>query len=59
MLAVTLCDAEREGLRPADYDLADLRKVLEQTWVGKEKPAPVALARLDVELTTRLLDYGR
>jgi murein L,D-transpeptidase YcbB/YkuD len=57
-LAVTLCDAEREGLRPADYDLADLRKVLEQTWVGDEKPAPAALARLDVELTTRLLDYG-
>jgi murein L,D-transpeptidase YcbB/YkuD len=57
-LAATLCDAEREGLRPADYDLADLRKVLEQTWVGDKKPAPAALARLDVELTTRLLDYG-
>ncbi len=57
-LAATLCDAEREGLRPADYDLADLRKVLEQTWVGDKKPAPAALARLDVELTMRLLDYG-
>jgi L,D-transpeptidase YcbB len=57
-LAATLCDAEREGLRPADYELTDLRKVLEQTWVGDEKPAPAALARLDVELTTRLLDYG-
>ena len=57
-LAATLCDAEREGLRPADYSLADLRKVLEQTWTGDQKPAPAALARLDVELTTRLLDYG-
>jgi murein L,D-transpeptidase YcbB/YkuD len=57
-LAATLCDAEREGLRPADYDLADLQKVLEQTWVRNKKPAPAALARLDVELTMRLLDYG-
>jgi murein L,D-transpeptidase YcbB/YkuD len=57
-LAATLCGAEREGLRPADYDLTDLRKVLEQTWVGDQKPGPAALARLDVELTTRLLDYG-
>jgi murein L,D-transpeptidase YcbB/YkuD len=57
-LTATLCEAEREGLRPADYNLADLQKVLEQTWVGDEKPRPAALARLDVELTMRLLDYG-
>ena len=57
-LAATLCDAEREGLRPADYDLADLRKQLERTWAGDEKPGSAELAALDLELTARLLDYG-
>jgi murein L,D-transpeptidase YcbB/YkuD len=57
-LVATLCDAEREGLRPADYDLADLRKLLERTYAGDQKPTPAALAALDLELTARFLDYG-
>jgi murein L,D-transpeptidase YcbB/YkuD len=57
-LVATLCDAEREGLRPADYDLADLRAVLERTYRGDRKSTPASLATLELELTARLLDYG-
>jgi murein L,D-transpeptidase YcbB/YkuD len=57
-LVATLCDAEREGLRPADYDLADLRKVLERTYAGDKRTTPAALAALDLELTARFLEYG-
>jgi murein L,D-transpeptidase YcbB/YkuD len=57
-LAAIICDAEREGLRPADYGLADLKAVLERTYGKEERPTPSALAALDLELTARLLDYG-
>jgi murein L,D-transpeptidase YcbB/YkuD len=57
-LVATLCDAGREGLRPADYALAGLRKVLERTYARDAKPTPAALAALDLELTARFLDYG-
>jgi murein L,D-transpeptidase YcbB/YkuD len=57
-LVATLCDAELEGLRPADYDLAGLRKALERTHTADRKPDPAALAALDLALTTRFLDYG-
>jgi murein L,D-transpeptidase YcbB/YkuD len=57
-LVATLCDAEREGLRPADYGLAGLRKLLERTYAGDRKPTPAALAAFDLELTARFLDYG-
>jgi L,D-transpeptidase YcbB len=57
-LVTRLCDAEHEGLRPADYDLAGLRKALERTFVSGRKPTPALLAALDLELTARLLNYG-
>jgi murein L,D-transpeptidase YcbB/YkuD len=57
-LVTRLCDAEHEGLRPADYDLAGLRKALERTFVSGQKATPALLAALDLELTARLLDYG-
>ena len=56
-LIETLCHAEREGLRAADYDLAGLRAELEQLR-GKKDPAPGAVAALDLRLTRSFLDYG-
>jgi murein L,D-transpeptidase YcbB/YkuD len=57
-LVIRLCDAGHEGLRPADYDLAGLRRALERTFVRGRKPSPAVLAALDLELTARLLNYG-
>lgn len=57
-LVTRLCDAEQEGLRPADYHLAGLRKALERAFTGGGKPTPALLAALDLELTARFLDYG-
>ena len=56
-LIETLCHAEREGLRAADYDLAGLRTELE-TLEKTKHPDPKTLAMLDVRLTRRFLDYG-
>jgi L,D-transpeptidase YcbB len=56
-LIETLCHAEREGLRAADYDLAGLRTELEQLR-DAENPEPAALAALDLRLTRSFLDYG-
>jgi murein L,D-transpeptidase YcbB/YkuD len=56
-LIETLCHAEREGLRAADYDLAGLRTQLAQLRDEKE-PAPLTIAALDLRLTRRYLDYG-
>ena len=56
-LIETLCHAEREGLRAADYDLAGLRTEL-QTLQETKDPDPTALAKLDLRLTRRFLDYG-
>jgi murein L,D-transpeptidase YcbB/YkuD len=57
-LIANLCDAEREGLRPADYHLAELRRTLEQLRPSLERQRPEAFAVLDLELTRRFLDYG-
>jgi murein L,D-transpeptidase YcbB/YkuD len=57
-LIATLCDAEREGLRPADYRLAELRRTVERLHPSLEKKRPEAFAVLDLELTRRFLDYG-
>src|SRR5687767_4133952 len=57
-LIANLCDAEREGLRPADYRLAELRRTLERLRPSLNKQRPEAFAVLDLELTTRFLDYG-
>ena len=56
-LIETLCHAEREGLRAADYDLAGLRTEL-RTLQETKDPDPTALAMLDLRLTRRFLDYG-
>lgn len=57
-LIANLCDAEREGLRPADYRLSELRRTLERLQPSLDKQRPEAFAVLDLELTTRFLDYG-
>src|SRR5215210_4857678 len=56
-LIETLCHAEREGLRAADYDLAGLRIELARLRDEKD-PAPHTLAALDLRLTRGFLDYG-
>jgi L,D-transpeptidase YcbB len=57
-LIANLCDAEREGLRPADYRLAELRRTVERLRPGLDKQRPEAYAVLDLELTRRFLEYG-
>jgi murein L,D-transpeptidase YcbB/YkuD len=57
-LIANLCDAEREGLRPADYRLAELRRTVERLRPSLDKQRPEAFAVLDLELTRRFLDYG-
>ncbi|MGH7513769.1 MAG: peptidoglycan-binding protein [Gemmatimonadales bacterium] len=57
-LIANLCDAEREGLRPADYRLPELRRTMERLRPGLDKQRPEAFAVLDLELTRRFLDYG-
>ncbi|HKP48702.1 MAG TPA: peptidoglycan-binding protein, partial [Gemmatimonadales bacterium] len=57
-LIASLCDAEREGLRPADYRLPELRRTLERLRPSLDKQRPEAFAVLDLELTRRFLDYG-
>jgi murein L,D-transpeptidase YcbB/YkuD len=56
-LIETLCHAEREGLRAADYDLAGLQTELARLREHK-KSNPAALAALDLRLTRAFLDYG-
>jgi len=56
-LIETLCHAEREGLRAADYDLAGLEAELARLKEDK-KSNPTALAALDLRLTRAFLDYG-
>ena len=56
-LIETLCHAEREGLRAADYDLAGLDTELARL-KGDKKSHPAALAALDLRLTRAFLDYG-
>jgi L,D-transpeptidase YcbB len=57
-LIANLCDAEREGLRPADYRLGEFRRTVEQLRPSLKKQRPEAYAVLDLELTRRFLDYG-
>jgi murein L,D-transpeptidase YcbB/YkuD len=56
-LIETLCHAEREGLRAADYDLAGLQAELARLREDK-KSNPPTLAALDLRLTRAFLDYG-
>jgi murein L,D-transpeptidase YcbB/YkuD len=57
-LIANLCDAEREGLRPADYRLSEFRRTLERLQPSLDKQRPEAFAVLDLELTRRFLEYG-
>jgi murein L,D-transpeptidase YcbB/YkuD len=57
-LIANLCDAEREGLRPADYRLGELRRTAERLRPSLDKQRPEAFAVLDLELTRRFLEYG-
>jgi murein L,D-transpeptidase YcbB/YkuD len=57
-LIANLCDAEREGLRPADYRLGEFRHTVERLRPSLNKQRPEAYAVLDLELTRRFLDYG-
>jgi L,D-transpeptidase YcbB len=57
-LIANLCDAEREGLRSADYRLGELRGAVERLRPSLEKQRPEAFAVLDLELTSRFLEYG-
>jgi murein L,D-transpeptidase YcbB/YkuD len=56
-LVETLCHAEREGLRAADYGLGALRVQLEHLRDAKE-PDRDSIAALDLRLTRSFLDYG-
>ena len=56
-LIETLCHAEREGLRAADYDLAGLRTELARLKDTRD-PAPSTIAAIDLRLTRSFLDYG-
>jgi murein L,D-transpeptidase YcbB/YkuD len=57
-LVANLCDAEREGLRPADYRLGEFRRTVDRLRPSLSKKRPEAFAVLDLELTRRFLDYG-
>src|SRR5919112_4326617 len=57
-LIANLCDAEREGLRPADYHLSELLRTLQRLQPSLAKQRPEAFAVLDLELTRRFLEYG-
>jgi murein L,D-transpeptidase YcbB/YkuD len=56
-LVGAICEAEREGLRPGDYDLEGLRRAGQglQRHQGLE---PGDLAALDLRLTAMLLGFG-
>jgi murein L,D-transpeptidase YcbB/YkuD len=57
-LIANLCDAEREGLRSADYRLGEFRRTVERLRPSLDKQRPEAFAVLDLELTRRFLEYG-
>jgi L,D-transpeptidase YcbB len=57
-LVATLCGSERDGLRPADYHLGALRRVVERAFPPIEEPTPRGLAALDLQLTARFVNYG-
>jgi murein L,D-transpeptidase YcbB/YkuD len=56
-LVRVVCRSDDEGLRPADYDLADLRSALRELKEKKHRDS-AGLAALDLRLTTLLLRFG-
>jgi murein L,D-transpeptidase YcbB/YkuD len=59
-LVDAVVDAESEGLRVGEYDLAGLQGALDRAYGdAKAKDAAVALAELDLRLTNLFVSYGR
>lgn len=56
-LVDVVANAESEGLRIGEYDLAGLQSALERAY-GKGKNSPADLAELDVRFTALYLAYG-
>jgi L,D-transpeptidase YcbB len=56
-LVASICDAAKEGLRPADYDLEGLRDAV-QALKAKEHAEPKDIATLDIRLTATMLAFG-
>jgi murein L,D-transpeptidase YcbB/YkuD len=56
-LIETLCHAEREGLRAADYNLTGIRTALERLR-AQRSPDSATVAALDIRITQGFLDYG-
>lgn len=59
-LLLALCNAELQGLRAGDFDLAGLRDALAQAYGPEVQPEslPPALARLDLALSAAFLRFG-
>jgi murein L,D-transpeptidase YcbB/YkuD len=56
-LVASICDAQREGLRPADYDLEGLRGAVRALKAREHAGAP-EIAALDIRLTAMMLAFG-
>jgi L,D-transpeptidase YcbB len=56
-LVASICRAEREGLRPAEYDLDGLRRAV-QALKAEENAGPDDIAALDLRLTAIMLGFG-
>jgi murein L,D-transpeptidase YcbB/YkuD len=56
-LVASICEAGREGLRPADYDLEGLRGAV-QPLKAKEHAEADDIAALDIRLTAMMLAFG-
>jgi L,D-transpeptidase YcbB len=56
-LVASICDARREGLRPADYDLEGLRSAV-RALKAQEHAGAKDIAALDIRLTAMMLAFG-
>ncbi len=56
-LVASICRAQREGLRPTDYDLEGLRRAV-QAVKDREQAGPDEIAALDLRLTAIMLGFG-
>jgi L,D-transpeptidase YcbB len=57
-LVASICRAEREGFRPADYDVEGLRRAV-LALKSKQDAGPEDVAALDMRLTAMMLGFGR
>ena len=56
-LVASICRAQKEGLRPTDYDLEGLRRAV-QAVKNREQAGPDEIAALDLRLTAIMLGFG-